>query len=421
MNLRILQLDMSKTYRKTIEDLVMKENHNYVGTDNSEDAFKVLESQPVQLIITGLELSHESGLSFLNHLAESQFRHIPVIVVTSIDSKEVRETLFNLGIVDYLIKGEMTQQQLLRYIETMTEVDHLTHELKNKRIAAVDDSVVSLNIIRNVFTIEHVHHVDFFTTPKELLETDLDYDIFLVDLIIPGMSGRELIHILRERCPKSVIIAVSGINNYKTISNVLLSGADDYLIKPFDTTIFLARLKANVRTHLLLNEIDQQRKELHRRAITDGLTGLYNHQYICDQLDKMILDSEVGVLIMDIDNFKMINDTYGHSKGDDVLREIAKLMQDVIGDMGYVGRYGGEEFLVITKQSSYDELYQISERIRIGVKGLTKKIKPVKNLTISGGIVYGKLSNGREMIRIADRRLYIAKGNGKNQIVGEEQ
>jgi len=180
----------------------------------------------------------------------------------------------------------------------------------------------------------------------------------------------------------------------------------------------------------LFESVQQANKTLEKLAVTDGLTGIYNHRYFRERLEEEILRSlrynvPLSCMLFDIDDFKKCNDTYGHLFGDAVLKEIATRMLQTVRRTDIVARYGGEEFIIIMPQTSLDGAYIQAERIRkvIEEKPFDYVGKSVK-ITISGGVaevVQKETLTVEDLLRIADQCLYQAKRNGKNRVITPNQ
>ncbi|WFD10763.1 diguanylate cyclase [Tepidibacter hydrothermalis] len=168
------------------------------------------------------------------------------------------------------------------------------------------------------------------------------------------------------------------------------------------------------------NKINQINIRLKDISITDGLTGLYNHRHIYILLKKEIekacvLKRDLSIIMFDIDHFKKVNDKYGHQFGDDVLVEISNYIKQYIGKDGFVGRYGGEEFLIVLPNSDIENAYKKAENIRKGIKEIEFENENLI-LTISGGIVQFKQESCKGIVNRADKLLYKAKENGRDRI-----
>ena len=218
----------------------------------------------------------------------------------------------------------------------------------------------------------------------------------------------------------SVIIVVSGMTNFKTVSHALMYGADDYISKPFDNSIFMARLKANARTFFLY-------KELEKRAVTDGLTGLYNHRHMEDVSTQEFIraaryQTDLSCLLMDLDYFKKVNDTFGHTFGDVVLKEFSLRVKRNLRSADSAFRYGGEEFMVLLPHTGIEGARQTAEKLRAYCEanpytdGTTSEI-----VTVSIGLASVKEHDPQsagDLISYADKALYRAKAEGRNRIAG---
>jgi len=384
----------------------------------------IVEEQEIDLIISAVELGEESANDFLDLLYETDTPDIPVILVTGADSAALREHYFRRGILDYLLKKEISYDMFQKYLDSLYFNQDLGRKLKHLNIAVLDDSQTSLNIIKKLFDLNGVFNVDYFKTPKKFIESRKKYQLVLVDIILPGISGEELILQYRRRSSQCVIIAVSSIDNIKTVSNILSAGANDYLIKPFDSNLFMARIKANIRTYLLMEELEEKRRSLERMAVTDGLTELYNHKHVHRLLEEQVArvqeyHSPLSVAMLDLDFFKKINDDYGHQSGDEVLRDTAIIMKQELRDDDVIGRYGGEEFLIIFSRTTSRRAKNIVERIRQKVDAHGFGTEELR-ITLSAGVSSLREDESSiELVNRADELLYRAKEEGRNRVLAE--
>lgn len=163
-----------------------------------------------------------------------------------------------------------------------------------------------------------------------------------------------------------------------------------------------------------------EQKTLEELALKDSMTNLYNHKTICNSLEQEIIRSkrnsqQVSILMTDIDHFKKINDTYGHQVGDKVIIGIAKLLSEICRETDYVGRYGGEEFLVVLTNTNADEAKKFGERFRKEIEKMDFGLS--SQVTVSGGVKTYENESAKEMIKLADSALYQAKEKGRNCII----
>ncbi len=191
---------------------------------------------------------------------------------------------------------------------------------------------------------------------------------------MPDITGEEVITQIRGRDEYAVIIAVSSLDSISVMTDILASGADDYITKPLSEKLFMARIKANVRTYSLMEELKDKNMRLEHLVKEDGLTGLYNHKSIMETLDKEIeraqrYNTPLSIIMFDIDKFKAVNDTYGHHIGDEVLEKLGSYLKNMSRDFDIAGRYGGEEFIIILPETDMRGQFFM-------VTGLEPRLKP---------------------------------------------
>ena len=250
-------------------------------------------------------------------------------------------------------------------------------------------------------------------------------EIAILDWMMPKLNGIELCREIRQQKTDKYIyiILLTARDNQHDIIEGLSAGADDYIIKPFNVHELKARLNTGKRIINLQNELLKIQRKLQKIAIHDGLTTLYNHSYICGILEEEFSRSlrentSLGTIMLDVDNFKNINDSYGHQTGDRVLVEIASRIKSNLRPYDKAGRYGGEEFLIVIPGIQPNHIKIIMERLRRSIAN--RKISTEKNqlkVTISlGGTTNEKraFATWEDMIKLSDQALYKAKGNNKN-------
>jgi two-component system cell cycle response regulator len=263
--------------------------------------------------------------------------------------------------------------------------------------------------------------VDYYIHPQELLNSNKQYALYLIDFILPDISGEQVIWEVRSKNKYALIIGISSIDNEKIISQILTSGADDYISKPVSKDIFIARLNANLRTYRLLQELKQKNLELEEMCKLDSLTKLYNHQYTYERLEEEIQRAKrykhtLAIIMIDIDNFKQVNDIYGHPAGDEVIIKVSRTLRNICRTTDILGRYGGEEFLILLPETDLDDGIKLAERLRTQILALTYSRENLR-ITISGGVAALVNQSALDLVKEVDSLLYEAKNSGKNKIV----
>lgn len=249
--------------------------------------------------------------------------------------------------------------------------------------------------------------------------------VAILDWMMPGTDGLEVCRQIRKRGPESYVyvLLVTSKAQRQDIVEGLEGGADDYLTKPYNIHELKARLRAGLRIVELQTQLLEARDGFQFQATHDSLTGLMNRQGILERLDKELAraarqQSPVSIAMADLDHFKKINDTHGHLAGDAVLREAASRMRASVRVYDHIGRYGGEEFLVVLPGCPEEGAVQQGERLRacVSASPIVTPEGPVR-VTLSLGVASaGPDQTQMELLQAADDALYRAKRNGRDRI-----
>jgi two-component system, cell cycle response regulator len=256
-----------------------------------------------------------------------------------------------------------------------------------------------------------------------ILQQETQPELLILDWVMPGIDGAELCHRIRARqsTPYQYILLVTAKDDTEDVVAGLEAGADDYLIKPFERNELRARLRVGRRILLLQAGLIQAREDLRFQATHDALTGIWNRRALLDLLQREIerasrSQASTGLLMLDLDHFKQVNDTHGHLAGDAVLREVSLRITQVIRSYDLVGRHGGKEFLVVLPGCDPQQTLQSAERIRSAVAAQPVLVDHSEiYVTISvGATATTSNTSEKQILAIADTALYQAKNAGRN-------
>ena len=262
----------------------------------------------------------------------------------------------------------------------------------------------------------------------EVLQQDTAPRLLLIDWEMPRLNGLALCQRIRKQSDTdpAYIILLTSRNQTIDIVTGLEEGANDYITKPFNNVELQARVQVGKRMLGLQQELNQAKEMLAFQASHDVLTGLLNRRAIMEALYKELSRSfrqqqPLCIAMCDIDFFKKINDNYGHLAGDHVIREVTQRISSELRPYDLVGRYGGEEFLLVFN-SSVQDAFKLLERMRLSIANTPFNYeKEVLKVTISSGVtVYDSFDDeGDKQVLIdqADKALYEAKENGRNRVV----
>jgi len=247
----------------------------------------------------------------------------------------------------------------------------------------------------------------------------------ILDWMMPGKDGIEICREIRKRGPESYVymILLTAKGQQAEVIEGLDAGADDYLTKPFDLHELKARLRVGKRLIELQEQLVSAREQLRIEATHDSLTGVWNHKVILEIAERELIRSKregspLAVIMGDLDYFKLVNDTYGHAVGDIVLRETARRMSAAVRPYDSIGRYGGEEFLIVTPGCDLRDTTQLAERLRKSIceEAIGQSV-PGLTVTMSFGVADGaEFEQGEQLVRAADSALYSAKNSGRNRV-----
>jgi two-component system, cell cycle response regulator len=295
------------------------------------------------------------------------------------------------------------------------------------KILVAEDDMISRMLLENSLERAGYEVIAVSNGARALnaLESDDPPRLVLVDWVMPEREGIEVCREVRRRRerPYTYLILLSSKESKQDIVQGLEAGADDYLTKPYDDEELKARLRTGARILELEDNLVQARENMRFQATHDPLTSLWNRGVIEELLSHEIYRSRrektcTVVMLCDVDHFKKVNDTYGHATGDDVLRELARRLQHGVRSYDMVGRFGGEEFLVILNKCDAERASIRAENIRSAVADKPFRTRgPSLEITISLGLALSTDFDGRnldEILGAADMALYAAKKAGRN-------
>lgn len=298
-------------------------------------------------------------------------------------------------------------------------------EQKSRRILVVDNDPDSLEIISEALSWEG-YAVQRTTSGKEAFELIQNWepDLIVLERNMPQLNGLDIIRDLRRKLSYVSIIFTSGDASTEAVIAGLDAGADDYVAKPFDPLELLARVRAQIRTKDLHDQLRSANERLKELVDTDDLTGLFNMRSLFQRLEVELergrrYNRQVAVVMMDMDHFKSVNDGHDHLFGSFVLSEVGAIIRQSIRSLDIGARYGGDEFLIVLTETDGEGASKFCERLRKAI---------AKHHFVSGpDSMYRTASLGfaithpgqagvdpRSLVRAADMALYQAKHAGRN-------
>ncbi|BBL89627.1 diguanylate cyclase response regulator [Vibrio rotiferianus] len=402
MSKRILVVEDSRAYRNYLQQILTKAGYEVLAAESYDEAKSTLASQP-ELLCAVLDYclpDAQDGEIIDLLLSHNQ----KVIVLTAMFQEDIREQMLAKGVLDYILKDSMASVSYL-----LPLIKRLTNNQQHKCLV-VDDSMTVRHHVVQLLEHQYIQTLQAENGQQaiELIEQNPDITFILTDHDMPIKDGITMIRELRQNFDKNqlAILGISGSDDHTMTARFLKAGANDFLYKPFNQEEFFCRV------HQIL-DMKEATTELFRMANQDALTGLWNRRFLfgqaCDGCEKR------NIAMLDIDFFKKVNDNYGHDGGDAALVMVANILKIYFPD-DVIARFGGEEFC-IQACGSYEDFVTRLEQMRQRVEKTPIPYQD-KNIqvTISVGVasVEGDLD---QQIKVADDRLYQAKGNGRNQTI----
>jgi len=340
--------------------------------------------------------------------------NIPSIILTSSIDKAVKQTITAQLVLDYVTKNDV---KAIEYIAN--EVEHI-YKNQYDKVLIVDDSASYrsyLSVLINNLRYQVLIAKDGIDA-LDILNRNTDIALIIADYNMPNMDGMQLVEEVRKTYKKQdlAILGLSSQSDKELIIKWLKTGASDYMAKPIVPEEFYCRVIHNV------NAVGYVR-EIKKSASTDFLTQTHNRMSLFEVGEMLYAHSQreshlIAVAMIDADNFKQINDSFGHDTGDKVLVSLANTLKANLRKSDMIARFGGEEFVCLTAVSKESEAMILFEKIRSAVEASVLETGDKKiSVTVSIGVTTHPGKKFNDMINKADKAVYQAKNNGRNQVV----
>ena len=341
-------------------------------------------------------------------------KNIPAIVFTGEISDDIQDFCWSKRVVDYVLK------EGIQNVGYLSDIVRRLQKNPSVKVLVVDDSTLSRQIVTRLLEVhryqvlEAVDGIDAL----EVLNDHPDIALVITDYKMPNMDGFELIRSLRERYDKRIlgIIGVSASGSTRLSARFIKHGANDFINKPFSADEFYCRVTQNV-------EMIEYVKTIRDTSHEDFLTGLRNRRYFFETAEGLHADAKRGnttiaVAMLDIDDFKKFNDSFGHNAGDEVLKSIAGVIGSRFRQSDIVARFGGEEFCVLASNLDIEKVQLVFEEVREAIDQFNVNLGNADvKVTVSIGVCTTLHDSLEKMIGVADEKLYQAKNGGRNQVV----
>ncbi len=456
MTARILVVDDVLANVKLLEARLSAEYFDVLTALSGAEALAICERAHCDIVLLDVMMPGTDGFEVCRRLKSNPAtHHIPVVMVTALDQPSDRVRGLEAGADDFLTKP-VSDVVLVARVRSLLRLKMMTDELRMRALTSkeigienpaleaiadtgrdghillIDDRKASYERIAQTLASEHT--VDVEPDPGEALfhATEGHYDLIAISLGLAGHDGLRICSQLRslDRTRNVPILALAEPEeNSVRLTRGLEIGVNDYVFRPVDKNELLARARTQVRKKRYTERLRDNVQLSIEMAITDPLTGLHNRRYMESHLTTLVDQAAargkpLAILVLDIDYFKAINDTYGHDAGDDVLREFAMRLRKSIRGIDLACRHGGEEFVIVMPDTDLAVAAKVAERLRrrIGSEPfLIHDAGRSVEVTISIGIagLAALDDTPAKILKRADEALYRAKRDGRNRVVAD--
>jgi two-component system cell cycle response regulator len=452
MTARVLVVDDVPANVKLLEARLSAEYFDVLTAMSGREALEICERAECDIVLLDVMMPDMDGFEVCRRLKASlTTHHIPVVIVTALDQPSDRVRGLEAGADDFLTKP-VSDVALIARVRSLTRLKLMTDELRMRavtsrdigiqspereavvetgrggRILIVDDRPASYEHMAAMLAREH--SVDVEADPHAGLfhAAEGNYDLMIVSLALQNFDGLRLCSQLRslDRTRNVPILAISDAEDSTRLVRGLEIGVNDYLSRPIDKNELMARVRTQIRRKRYTERLRDNVQMSIEAAIIDPLTGLHNRRYMESHVGALVEQAlargkPLTVLVLDIDYFKSVNDTYGHDAGDEVLREFAVRIRKSIRGIDLACRHGGEEFVVVMPETDLAVATMVAERLRRRIASEAFQIEGgarAIEVTISIGIAaLSAADSAASVLKRADQALYRAKRDGRNRVV----
>jgi len=449
MSARILVVDDLLPNVKLLEAKLTQEYYEVEIANDGYQALEKLESFKPDVVLLDIMMPGMDGFETCQKIREGNvLPYVPVVMITALSERSDRINGLEAGADDFLTKP-FNDIALFARIKSLVRLKTMMDELKSRnktidkfggdkvdfasidsidgaKVLLVDDDEVTTNRIVTKLT-DYNFNVDIESQGKnaETKAKQGDYDVVIVSSHLEDMEGlRVCSHLRAAKQTKdlSVILAVDD-DDQATMVKALEMGVNDYILAPIDISELVVRIKTQVRRKRYQDALRKLQEDQLNLSVIDPLTGLHNRRYLDTYLPKQVKASHeqnkrISVMFLDIDDFKMVNDTYGHDVGDEIIKEFAARVKDITRPSDLVARYGGEEFIVIMPDTGFPHAHHAADRILKTISSKPFKVSTAEGeltKTLSIGLATLQDDDTPEtVVKRADERVYKAKQAGKN-------
>ncbi len=448
----VLVVDDVPANVKLLEAKLSNEYYDVVSAKDGYECIQKTKERKPDLILLDVMMPGIDGFETCRQLKQDpDVSHIPVVMVTALSEPSDRVQGLEAGADDFITKP-INDTALFARVRSLVRIKVLIDELRlrdksgsqlgmsasdfsltfdvsGSSLMMIDDDVVQTKRMTEKL-VAGGYKLTSYSDHKQALDiarTRGDLDLIIISTQLADIDGLRLATQFKaiEQVRHVPIIMLVDEEEQHLMLKGLELGVNDYLITPVDFNEMLARVKTQIRRKKYQEALKSNYQESVSMAVTDGLTRLYNRHYLDTHLKNLVKQAletgrNLSVLIMDMDHFKVVNDTYGHNCGDEVLKQLSTIIVNTIRSADLAARYGGEEFVVLMPETDDMRAAEAAERLRRNVENtpfvISNPESPIKKTVSIGYATMTATDTPDSLLKRADVSLYAAKTGGRNQV-----
>ena len=456
MTARVLVVDDLEPNVKLLEAKLRAEYFDVLTALSGQEAIDIAKAEKPDIILLDVMMPGIDGFETCKVLKfDPETAHIPIVMVTALDQQADRVAGLSAGADDFLTKP-VEDVALFARVRGLSRLKMMTDELRmryatGKGLGVVDD--IDIDYDENAYDDARIFIIDDQEEQSKRIQEALgegyqisveadpevalgrvksgDFDLVIVNMAIEATDPLRLCSSIRsfEETRMTPVLAVVRQGDTRKLVRALDIGVNDYLTRPIEKNELIARVSTQIRRKRYINQLRSSFEASLEMAVTDQLTGLYNRRYLASHMSAMFdrafwTGKPLSLMIMDLDHFKAVNDTYGHDAGDKVLQDFADRIRSSVRGIDLACRYGGEEFLIAMPDTDTAFAGLVAERLRQEVESYSIVLnggRDTLNVTVSIGIASTedgpKDDTAQKLIKRADEALYEAKTGGRNRVI----
>lgn len=459
MSARVLVVDDILPNVKLLEAKLSSEYYDVITATSGEEALEKVENESPDIVLLDVMMPGMDGFEVCSRIKGTvELAHIPIVMVTALTDTQDKVRGLEAGADDFLSKP-IDDTALIARVRSLVRLkmamdewrvrentanqlgvtgdspNVMTEPVEGAKVLIVEDKDFEKKKIEETLAQDNDIVMSVDNGPKAIeLATMHEFDLIAVSLDLDEEDGLRLCSHLKsnERTRQIPILMIGEEGDMSRIAHGLEIGAHDYIVRPVDRNELIARVRTQIRRKRFQQRLRSTYEISLSMALTDSLTGLYNRRYLEVHLQKLLQKNQesnkaLAVLLIDIDHFKQVNDTYGHQAGDEVLKIFAERLKNNLRSFDLVARLGGEEFVALLPDVSEKRAHMVAERLRSSIADeifkCTGEDGGVLELGVTTSVGGALISSGEhtteEVLARADKCLYEAKESGRNVAVFE--